>query len=161
MIPLVRTTRALAAAALLAGLAGCSEVSAPVTTEAWTLDRLNGQPLPALLDGSAHRTIEVVAGILVLHSDGRARSTLRVRITDAGGEPVEQVDEAAGTWQRTGGHVVVTLASGWTHTFEVQAGGQRLRTTAMNCTRDCAMATSVLHIFEFQRAVIIGSESGF
>jgi len=60
-----------------------------------------------------------------------------------------------GTWRRSGDNVVVTFTTGMEHIFEPLAAGQRLRTTAMSCTRDCAMAMSVLHVYEFQRAVLI------
>jgi hypothetical protein len=160
MIPHVRYVRAAAAAALLFLTASCSSISGPVTTDAYLLDRLNGSPLPAMLDRSAHRSIEVLAGTLQLRSDGRARMTSRVRVTDAGADPVEAQETVEGTWRRSGGNVVITLADGWVHTVEELAGGERLRTAAMRCTWDCGRATAVLHVFEFQRAVVVGQGGG-
>jgi hypothetical protein len=160
LIPTARHVRVLAVAAILAIASACSQVSAPVTKDTYMLDRVNGNPLPAVLDRSSHRTLEVLAGTLEIRSDGRARASHSMRITDADAAPVETAEETAGTWRREGDYVVITFDDGFVHTFEAVAAGERLRTSAMRCTRDCAMATSILHIFEYQMVVFINTPAG-
>lgn len=160
----VRVRKLIAAAVVCAAMV--SAVSCTSSTEpdlgdvtgGYLLVRVNGEVLPAALDRSAARSIDIVAGTLVLHADGRATGTNRVRVSEPGAAPMEVLSEVEGTYTRVGSNVVVTFPSGFSHSLEVRDGGERLRTAGMHCTGDCPLVTGVLHIYEFERAFLIGGE---
>jgi hypothetical protein len=148
--------RLVAIAILLAGIAACGESQAPVTAETYALATVNGQLLPAVLDQSAVRKIEISSGSLALLSDRRAVASNSIRVTDTGEYPVDSVETVEGTFERLTDHVVVTFANGYVHTFETLSDGHRLRTVSLTCTGECVANTDVLRIFEFHRATVIG-----
>jgi hypothetical protein len=159
----LRTTALLFA--LCAPLAaGCAPVIAAEDPVPFALETVNGQPLPALLDGSEVRTMEVVNAALVLRQGldrgGRADATTVFRITDAGQQPVQDTVRTQGSYVRSGDEVRVEFPGGAFHRLRVEDGGATLRTVAAGYgdAPHGGAATGVLHIHVFRRGVLIGGD---
>jgi hypothetical protein len=135
--------------------AACQGATAPREPVVYVLQHLNEQPLPAPLDRSTSRSIDVFAGSLRLdprtRTSGRVSGTGHVRITEADGTFRDETTDAAGNYTMTTDRLHITFDNGSTHTLAVEDGGARLRTTAATCAGFC---TQVLHIYTYYRAVV-------
>jgi hypothetical protein len=157
-----------AVAAACLGLAGtaaaCHEITAGAEPVPFALEAVDDRPLPAALDRSELRTIEVVGASLVLRAGlergGVAEATTIVRITDAGQPPVQDTARVQASYTRSADRIHLVFPGGATHTLAVEDGGATLRTVAASAGAVPAggAATGVLHVHLFRRGALIGAE---
>lgn len=111
------------ALALMIPLAGCDS-GGPTEPDAdvggtYTLETVNGQPLPFLLQQAGEDRLEVWSGYIRLDTDGRFEDNLTLRLVEDG-EAEEIPEVLEGNWAVSGSSVTMTLDLGGAFTAQVQ-----------------------------------------
>lgn len=86
--PVRQRLRALWAAVLLVAAISCDDPTGSVPAAAvgtYTLARVNDQPLPVRITDTPELRVDIVAGAMVVRSDGTYRETRQSQLTDADG----------------------------------------------------------------------------
>jgi hypothetical protein len=88
----------------------CSDSTSPGASLAGTysLQTINGQSLPFVVENSASLYSEVVLSQITLHSNGSYSSVTRYRDTYPGQQPVLVDETATGYWTLTGNQIALT-----------------------------------------------------
>ena len=102
---------------------GCSDSTSPANSLAGTysLRTVNGAQLPVTIISSPGYTSEVLAGSIVLDTQGNYTGTIRYRDTYSGQQPTQYDDTILGYWTLSGSQLTLT---------DSQTGDQYLATVS-------------------------------
>lgn len=107
----------LAAAAALVALTACGDSTGPnAHVGVYTLQTINGQNPPVVVDQDATTTVEVTSGVVTLNENGTFSDRIDFRVTE-GTSVVNDFDIATGTYTLSGNTVTFNVAGGGSYSM--------------------------------------------